>query len=93
MSNSKSNLKISTINDHNCDQTSDKLYDPLRTVILHPDAPVLHAVQSPKAAEKTVMLDPYRRFSVEEANKLVTPPLTPETQHLYPSRQPTGRHR
>ena len=71
MYSSTNNMKISTINDHNYDETTDKLYDPLRTVVMHPEQVKAHQVSSPKAAQKSLMHDRYQQLSEHEAAKLV----------------------
>ena len=63
MTSSKANLRISSIEDHNYDRPTDKLYDPLRTVVMHPETAAKHEMSSPRAAEKTLMLDHYQKLT------------------------------
>ena len=42
MKSSIANLKLSTIDDHNPDMTTDRLYDPMRNIIMHPESVMYH---------------------------------------------------
>ena len=59
MNTGKSNLKVSNIKDHNNDIQTDKLYDPLRTVVMDPETAAIHKMKSPIAAKKSAMHDRY----------------------------------
>jgi len=66
MNSSLTNMKISTINDHNPDEITDKLYEPFRNIIINPEAVIDHEIESPRGADKSIIHDNYKRLTMVE---------------------------
>ena len=64
-------MRYSRIEEHNIHRDTDKLYDPLRGVLLHPENSAIHSNLGYQAQRTSQLHDPYHSLTPQEAERIV----------------------